>query len=205
MPRTIEVPPTTGMRSLHALADALIERPDPAIDDALNAAAACFVRHGLTHTSVRDIALELGVSKATVYRQLGSVDDVVRVLVAREVHRLVNVAVEAAGDAKGGAAALAVITASATFICEHPVIRKIVTDEPQLLADLMTTAAVLIQTITDVLAAVIGDLRPVAPRNASPAPLVAQVAVRLVLSAIVLPPPDLDGLLRDGLAPHLGA
>ncbi len=203
MPRTIEVPPTTGLQSLHALADALIERPDPAIDDALNAAAACFVRHGLTHTSTRDIALEIGVSKATVYRQLGSVDDVVRVLIAREVHRLVNAAVDAVGDDEGPPAALALITAAATFLCEHPVIRKIVTDEPQLIADLMTTADVLAQTITDVLTALVADLRPEVG-GASSAAVVSEVAVRLVLSAIVLPPADLAGLLHDGLVPHLG-
>lgn len=195
---------TGGLAALHVIADDLLERPDPALDGALNAATACFIRHGLAHTSVRDIAAELGVSKATVYRQAGSVDDLARALLARETRRLIATVVETVGNAQGPAAVLDVVTASATFICDHPLLRKVVADEPGLVAELLAVIPVIAASITGVLTAVIQAVRP-DPGTGSDAVVVAEVAVRVVLAAVFVPPADLDALLRDALGPHLRA
>lgn len=196
--------PGVELSSLRVIAEGLLVRPDPALDDALNAATACFVRHGLAHTSVRDIAAELGVSKATVYRQAGSVDDLARALLARDVHRLIDHVLDAVGDTQGPAAVLELITAAATFICEHPLLQKVLADEPGLVAEVLGLLPVITTSITTALITIIDAVRP-DPGHGSSAPVVAEVAVRVVLAAVFIPPADLAGLLRDTLEPHLRA
>ncbi|MHB1711373.1 MAG: TetR/AcrR family transcriptional regulator [Acidimicrobiales bacterium] len=192
------------LASLRVVADGLLDRPDPALDDALNAAAECFIRHGFAHTSVRDIAAELGVSKATVYRRAGSVDDLVRALVARDVHQLIDGVVTQVGDAQGAAAVLEIVCAAADFICEHPLVRKIVADEPGLVAELLPNIGVIASSITAILTTLIDAVRP-NPGNGSEAAVVAEVSVRVVLAAVFVPPGDLDALVRNALGPHLRA
>ena len=63
---------------LPALVRGLPPPPDAALDPYLDAAAACFARHGISRSAVADIAKEMGVSRTTVYRQVGSIDNVVR-------------------------------------------------------------------------------------------------------------------------------
>src|SRR5947207_15454953 len=70
-----------------AVAAGLPPVPSTALDTYLDAAASCFARFGVAHTTVPDIARELGVSRMTVYRRLGSVHDALRSLLARELHR----------------------------------------------------------------------------------------------------------------------
>lgn len=192
------------LTSLRLIADGLLERPDPALDDALNAATACFIRHGLAHTSVRDIAAELGVSKATVYRQAGSVDDLARALLARDVHRLIDHVLEAVGDRQGPSAVLDLITAAASFICDDPLVRKVLTDEPGLVAEVLGFLPVITASIATALSTVIDTVRP-NPGHGSSSTVIAETAVRVVLAAVFVPPTDLDGLLRDALEPHLRA
>lgn len=200
---TTRTPPASGLASLHVIADHLVERPDPALEEALNAATACFLRHGFTHTSVRDVAAELGVSKATVYRNAGSVDDLARALLAREAHRLVDTITLAVGDTRGPAAVLDLVTAAAGFICDHPVVKKVLADEPALVAELLGIIPVIATSITNVLTTVVQTLRP-DPPDGSSAAVVADVAVRIVLAAVFFPPTSRDALVRDALSPHLG-
>src|SRR3546814_18879186 len=50
--------------------------PVPAVelDPYLDAAARCFTRFGITRTRVPDVAAEVGVSRVTVYRPVGTVE-----------------------------------------------------------------------------------------------------------------------------------
>src|SRR3546814_20607382 len=64
--------------------------PSPALDPYLDAAARCFVRHGLRRTRVTDIADDVGVSRVTVYRPVGTVEAAARLLLAPEPDRLVT-------------------------------------------------------------------------------------------------------------------
>src|SRR3546814_68889 len=66
--------------------------PVPAVelDPYLDAAARCFTRFGITRTRVPDVAAEVGVSRVTVYRQVGTVEDMARLLLARDMHRILT-------------------------------------------------------------------------------------------------------------------
>src|SRR3546814_7648091 len=78
--------------------------PSPALDPYLDAAARCFGRHGLRRTRVTDIADEVRVSRVTVNRQVGTVEDAARLMRARELDRLVTALVPqllAADDSAG--------------------------------------------------------------------------------------------------------
>ena len=73
------------MLPLPVLEAGLPPAPPAELDPYLDAAARCLARHGIGRTSVQDVARELGVNRATVYRQVGTVEDMVRLLVAREL------------------------------------------------------------------------------------------------------------------------
>ena len=64
--------------------------PPPSASACLDAAARCIVRDGLADTSVPDVARELGVSRGTVYRQVGPMPVIVRQLLRREVGRVLS-------------------------------------------------------------------------------------------------------------------
>ena len=65
-------------------------RPDEATWGYLDAAVRCVERYGWQRTSVKDVARQAGVDRTTVYRHVGSMDDIFRLIVAREVHLLVD-------------------------------------------------------------------------------------------------------------------
>jgi AcrR family transcriptional regulator len=61
--------------------------PDPALDPVLDAAVECLARRGISKTTLSDIAREMGVAPSTVYRKVGSLDNVAMLVVAREAER----------------------------------------------------------------------------------------------------------------------
>jgi AcrR family transcriptional regulator len=69
---------------------AMLRAPPPSVGACLDAAARCIVRDGLAATSVPDVARELGVSRGTVYRQIGPMPVIVRQLLRREVGRVIT-------------------------------------------------------------------------------------------------------------------
>ncbi|HVX17583.1 MAG TPA: TetR/AcrR family transcriptional regulator [Acidimicrobiales bacterium] len=193
------VPPLSRLR---ASFDRLIERPDPKLDEALNAATACFARHGLAHTSVPDIAREMGVSKATVYRQIGSVDDVVRLLLAREAHLLIDTLEHTVGDATGPDALLDVVTAGIGFASDHPLITKVLRDEPDLAGELLPLLPEFAGATRAALQPAIVALLDGAD-TVSPPGVLADLVVRLTLAALLVTPPDLAAHVRQAFEPHL--
>jgi AcrR family transcriptional regulator len=53
-------------------------------DAALDAAAACYLRFGVAKTTAADIARELGISRATLYRRFGSHEAIFLAVLTRE-------------------------------------------------------------------------------------------------------------------------
>lgn len=67
---------------------------DPQRERLLDAAEACLRRYGLSKTTVEDVARAAGVSRATVYRQIGSRDALVLAVAAREAERCAAAAMD---------------------------------------------------------------------------------------------------------------
>jgi len=67
---------------------------DPARERLLDAAEECLRRYGLSKTTVEDVARAAGLSRATVYRQVGSRDALVAAVAVREAERCAADAVD---------------------------------------------------------------------------------------------------------------
>ncbi|MGI5218574.1 TetR/AcrR family transcriptional regulator [Nocardia sp. CA-290969] len=64
--------------------------PDETEERILDAARRQFERLGVKKTTIGDVAREAGVDRGTVYRRIGSRDDLVRAVSAREVRTLLD-------------------------------------------------------------------------------------------------------------------
>jgi AcrR family transcriptional regulator len=190
---------------LPALVRGLPPPPDATFDPYLDAAAACFARHGISRTAVADIAKQMGVSRTTVYRQVGSIDNVVRLLAARELHRFQETVPAAIGGAKGPHGVLRIMAGVIRFAWQNPVLSKVLHDEPDILgqffaADLPALVDDIATIVVPVVEAAIsaGLIRAQDPRA------LAEWVTRIG-GALVLAPPttDLDTLLEAMLLPVL--
>jgi AcrR family transcriptional regulator len=179
--------------------------PPPSLDPFLDAASTCFARHGVRRTSVQDIARELKVDRTTVYRQVGNVDRIVLLLMARELHRLIEALPESVLGLEGPEVIVDVMATVIAFGRNHPVLAKVVADEPELIGPfLVTDAPPMLDAIAALIAPILQaamDARELAPRD----PLaVAQMLVRLCLSCLLAPPPgDVAATLSQLLVPAL--
>lgn len=63
---------------------------DPRVEALLDAAEACFDRLGTRRTTVEDIAGEAGVSRITVYRRVGTRDEIVLLTLVRVTDRFLR-------------------------------------------------------------------------------------------------------------------
>jgi AcrR family transcriptional regulator len=102
-------------------------------DPYLDAFARLVQRKGLERTRVRDVAEEVGVNRVTVYRQVGTVRDMTHLLFERELQRSLP-------DVTGWASADDAVAALVSLLAEtvrvfraHPVLTKVLEDEPHLL------------------------------------------------------------------------
>lgn len=197
-------PASTVLQSLPSLVQG-IPAPPASVDPFLDAAVRCFSRHGIGRTSVQDVARELKVDRTTVYRQVGNVPSIVRLLAGRELHRLLADQPARLTDLRGPEAIVDLLASVVDFGAAHPVLRKVLADEPELIGpfivselpmmiDLVAVAA------TPLLAAAM-DAGELAPRD--PARL-AQILVRLCLPLLLAPPPgDVREILAELLLPVL--
>ena len=190
---------------LPALARGLPPPPDAALDPYLDAAEACFARHGISRTAVADIAKEMGVSRTTVYRQLGSIDNVVRLIAARELNRFQQTVPAAIGGAQGPEGFVGIVASVIRFAWKSPVLKKVLRDEPGILgeffaADLPDLVAAVATIITP---AIVAAMATGMIREHDPVALAEWVT--RVAGALVLAPPttDIDDLLAAMLLPVL--
>lgn len=180
-----------------AVARALPPPPPPELDPFLDAAVACFTRHGIGRTSVPDIARELGISRTTVYRQVGTVERAARLLLAREMHRFVSRLPAFLDGTTGPELVTRLMVGVLRFAREDRVLDKVLTDEPELLGPYLTRE--LPQLIGQVSfiavpllerAMATGSIRRQDPN------VLAEFLIRTTVSLMLAPPPgDLQAFL----------
>src|SRR5687768_15953432 len=81
---------TATVIPLPLLEERLPVPPPKSLDPVLDATVECVSKHGLSKTTLSDIARELGVAPSTVYRKVGSVENATLLVVAREGHRFLQ-------------------------------------------------------------------------------------------------------------------
>ncbi len=179
--------------------------PADELDPYLDAAALCFARYGTRRTSVQDVAAELGVNRATVYRQVGTIDHQIRLLIARDLHRLLAELPASLAGKSGPRAVVELMAAIIRYASDHPVLAKVLRDEPEVIGPFLASdLPEVIARITSAIAPLLGVAMAssqIAPRGPD---LLAESLVRLGITLILAPPPgELDTFLAEILVPTL--
>lgn len=189
------------------LSERLPVPPPPALDPLLDAAVACLARHGLSKTSVADIAKELGVAPSTVYRKVGSVENAVLLAVAREGHRMLERLPEVVAGIEGPRT-ITVFLATAVETCRaHPMVDKILRDEVDWVGRTATRRLdQFLDQAAEVAAMLLGAAMAAGIVRQQDALALAHWIVRLGVMCVVSPPPGdllaaLDALLLPTLEP----
>ncbi len=186
---------------------ALPPRPRAELDTYLDATKRCVLRYGWSRTSPQDIAREASVNRTTIYRVLGAKDVIFRLLVDREVHRLIEQAVQRVSVREPGTSVVeSIIDLAASAIEQvksNPTIAKLLADEPELVATFMRDGIPeVLESFTEVLGPLLGaamERGVVAQRDPY---VLTEWIVRLCLSLLFAPPRiELRAFLASGIRP----
>jgi AcrR family transcriptional regulator len=192
-------PETAQVLAFPLLTDRLPLPPDPALNPLLDAAARCLARHGISKTTLSDIAREMGVAPSTVYRKVGSVDNVTMLVFAREAQRFLERIPATLADASGPQAITALMADAIRTLAKDPVAAKVLRDEGDWMGRMVT------RQLDDLLAQGVDIAAPLLAaamaaglvRQQDPT-LLAHWLLRIALAALVAPPPgDLQDALDD--------
>ncbi|MDA8281062.1 MAG: TetR/AcrR family transcriptional regulator [Actinomycetota bacterium] len=186
-----------------ALVARLPARPPVSMDRLLDATAACLLRHGMTRTTMTDVARQMQVARSTLYRQVRSVREAAWWLAVREAYRGLD-AMASAVDAEQSAEALVdAMAAFVRFAAAHPVVSRMLRDEPDLVGRVVgVTLPAVVSHATRILAPLFARaMEAGAVRQGDPV-LVAEWVCRTSLTLIAVPSEhDPAELLREMLAP----
>lgn len=183
----------------------LPEAPPPALDPYLDAAVRCFVRYGVNRTSVQDVAAEMKVNRTTVYRQVGNVDAMLRLVNARAVNRIVQEAFRRTEFAAISAETVVDLLADLIeMVRSDPVVKKVLRDEMELVGALLEDLPAMIERVTSAVAPALDAAMHAGKLGRSDARAVAGWMARIGGSCILAPPPgDLRAFLAEVLVPVL--
>ena len=194
--------------ALPALAASIPGPPPASLDPVLDATVECLARHGLSKTSLSDIARELGVAPSTVYRKVGSVENAAQLVARREGHRMLARMPEVIAGVEGPRIITVFLAECINTSRRHPMVDKMLRDEVDFIGRVATrqleesmirsaeTAAPLLQAAMDA-----GHVR-----QQDPVALGHWIA-RISLACLLAPPPGdllaaLDSLLLPMLEPN---
>jgi TetR/AcrR family transcriptional regulator, repressor for uid operon len=105
----------------------------------VEATLTCIARHGLSKTTVDDVARAAGCSRATLYRYFDSKPDLVRRVIAAEASRIVDCCRREAADAETlEDAVVAVLLVAGRELVDHPALRFVADHECELLLPYLT-------------------------------------------------------------------
>lgn len=189
--------------SVFELLERLPPRPPPALDKALDATERCLARYGVRRTSMTDIAREMNVARTTLYRQVSSVEEAIALSASRQFYRFLDEFSGLLAGPAGPQAFIDGIAGAVRFARSHPVVLRVLSDEPEIVGAVMTrdlsayarqVAAALTPIIDAAMKA--GMLRRADPR------MTAEWLVGVVAALVGLPPEsDLDQVLEYALLP----
>ncbi|WP_227981407.1 TetR/AcrR family transcriptional regulator [Nocardia spumae] len=161
----------------------------------LDAALVQFERVGVKKTTIEDVARQADVDRVTVYRRIGSRDDLVRAVTAREVQKLLDELNDIPSRHETiDDVVVAVFTTVVLSWRRHPLIDRMLTLEPERLLPQFTTDGgapfvLAVESATTLLRNTLRDRDlPVAPdlRNR------VEIACRIVHSIILQPVGTID-------------
>lgn len=106
---------------------------DPTTDAILDAARASVGHFGIRRTTLSDIARLAGVSRMTVYRRYPDLPALIRELMTREFGALMDEIDASVNGPDGRSRLVARAETSVRALREHPLLRKLLESEPELL------------------------------------------------------------------------
>lgn len=147
-------------------------------DQILDAAYSCMLDFGLRRTTLAEVARRAGVSRPTVYRRWPDTRAIVADLLTREIRRVVP---DAAGGGPARTRLVRAVVTTADAIGAHPLFRKIVNTDPDVLITyivdrLGTSQRMLLDTLT---AGIVEGQRDGSIREGEP----RRIAVMVLLTA----------------------
>ena len=179
----------------------------------LDAAARRLAAHGVAATTVDDVALEAGVSRATVYRYSGGKDEIVRAVIAREAEQLLARLASVVTTSPTLERLIAdLVATAATAIAVSPVLARLSGEDVRDTLPFITIdSASLVDAVAGALAAMIGEA-PQFALEPAPVALAVEEATRLVLTHLTTPrrdgsragPDDLGAPAATMIVPLLG-
>lgn len=186
----------------------LPQPPDESLVPFLEAAGRSVQKFGWARTTMGDIAREAGVERTTIYRRVGSMPDVYRLMVAHELHKLIRAVPDTVPSRTDGPGVVVELVAAAVEHCtRHPVLTKVIDHEPELVSSFLVDGVpAIIARISEVLdPTVAGAMEAGLLAHRDPT-AVTQWVARIGLSLLVAPPPGelrpfLDAVLRPLLEP----
>lgn len=144
---------------------------------------------GLARLSLEDVAADAGVSRQTLYRHFGSRDGLLRALVLREEQWFFERVLAAADAHKDVEDAMAAgVTAALEAAREHPLLQRLLRDEPgEILPLVVLGEGPVISAARPVVAGILEGRLDLSPAGVEQ---VADVCTRLLLSYILDPGAD---------------
>lgn len=186
----------------------LPQPPDESLWPFLEAAGRAVHKFGWARTTMGDIAREAGVERTTIYRRVGSMRDVYRLMVAHELHKLIrSVPDSVPPGADGPGVVVELVAASIEHCMEHPVLTKVIDHEPELVSSFLVDGVpAIIDRISEVLGPTVDEAMNLGLLARRDPTAVTQWIARTGLSLLIAPPPGelrpfLDAVLRPLLEP----
>ncbi len=132
--------PANALRSF--LSEMGNDESSPEVEKILDAALLLFADIGIQRATIGDVASRAGVNRVTVYRRIGSKDDVIEAVVAREATRLFTEITEAARKGKTFDDRVAASFATTvTSLRNNPILNRMLSLETETILLRLTTQA----------------------------------------------------------------
>ncbi len=150
-----------------------------------------------------DIARQMQVARSTLYRQVQSVREAAWWLVVREGYRGLDAMARALDAEQSADALVGAMTAFVRFVAAHPVVSRLLRDEPELVGMVVgTTVPAVVSHATRILAPLFARAMDAGTVRRGDPVLVAELVCRAGLTFIAVPSEhDPAVLFREMLAP----